>query len=54
MNSVFVDTAALIAMGDRGDRFHHQAVRIRDELKIARTDFVTTDAVILEFASYFS
>ena len=54
MNSVFVDTAALIAMGDKGDRFHHQALRVRDELKQSQIDFITTNAVILELASYFS
>ena len=39
MNSVFVDTAALIAMGDKGDRFHHQALRVRDELKQSQIVF---------------
>ena len=53
MKSVFVDTAALIAMGDKGDRFHVQALKIRENLRKAQKDFVTTDAVILELASYF-
>ncbi len=53
MKSVFVDTAALIAMGDKSDKFHHQALRIRDELNISRTDFVTSSAVVLELASYY-
>jgi len=51
---VFADTAALIALGDRGDSFHHQAIFVRDELKKNNRNFVTTDAVILELASYFS
>lgn len=54
MISVFVDTAALIAMGDKGDSFHHQSLTIRDELRKYQRDFVTTNAVILELASYFS
>ena len=54
MNSVFVDTTALIAMGDKGDQFHHQALRVRVELKQSQIDFITTNAVILELASYFS
>lgn len=54
MTPVFADTAALIALGDRGDNFHHQAIAVRDELRKYRRNFVTTDAVILELASYFS
>jgi len=41
-------------MGDKSDNFHHQALRIRDELKIFRADFVTSSAVVLELTSYFS
>lgn len=53
MKPVFVDTAALIAMGDIGDQFHYQAMMVREELKKSQKDFVTTNAVILELASYF-
>jgi predicted nucleic acid-binding protein len=53
MTSVFVDTAALIALGDKGDRFHHQALKVRDNLKRANRKLITTNAVILELASYF-
>lgn len=54
MKSVFVDTAALIALGDNNDRFHFQALEVRNELKKYHQKFVTTNAVILELASYFS
>jgi len=54
MMPVFADTAALIALGDRGDSFHYQAIAVRDELRKNHRNFVTTDAVILELASYFS
>ena len=54
MKPVFVDTAALIAMGDKGDLFHNQAMMVKDALKKSRRNFVTTNAVILELASYFS
>jgi len=33
MMPVFADTAALIALGDRGDSFHYQAIAVRDELR---------------------
>lgn len=54
MIPIFADTAALIALGDRGDSFHCQAMAVRDELKRNHRSFITTDAVILELASYFS
>ncbi|ODS30099.1 MAG: hypothetical protein SCARUB_04791 [Candidatus Scalindua rubra] len=54
MNTVFVDTAALIALGDKGDHFHSQAMQIRNDLRKSRSSFMTTNAVILELASYFS
>lgn len=51
MMPVFADTATLIALGDS---FHYQAIAVRDELRKNHRNFVTTDAVILELASYFS
>lgn len=54
MRTVFVDTAALIALGDKSDSFHQQALSVRDRLKKSRTVFATTNAVILELAGYFS
>jgi len=46
MKSVFVDTAALIALGDKGDGFHRKALIVRDEMKESQRNFVTTNAVI--------
>ncbi len=54
MKKVFVDTAALIAMGEKKDKFHEKALEVRDELKTSQSEFVTTNAVILELAGYFS
>jgi len=54
MKTVFTDTAALIALGDKSDRFHQQAVFVRNRLKKLRTYFITTNAVILELTGYFS
>ena len=54
MKPVFVDTSALIAIGNKRDAFHSQAVKIRTELKQSRRNFVITDAVLLEFGNAFS
>lgn len=54
MKPVFVDTSALIAMGNRRDTFHLQAVRIKDELKQTERNLVTTSAIVLEFGNAFS
>ncbi len=54
MKPVFVDTSALIAIGNRRYAFHSQAVKIRDELKQSDRNFVTTNAVLLEFGNAFS
>ncbi|MEE4358874.1 MAG: PIN domain-containing protein [Desulfococcaceae bacterium] len=54
MKPVFVDTSALIAIGNRRDSFHPQAVKVRNELKRSQRNFVTTDAVLLEFGNAFS
>jgi uncharacterized protein len=54
MKPVFVDTSALIAIGNRRDAFHWQAVKIRDELKQTGGNLITTNAVLLEFGNAFS
>lgn len=41
MKNVFVDTAALIAMGDKDDHFHQKALTIKNELKKSQKGFVT-------------
>ncbi|MEZ4525535.1 MAG: hypothetical protein R2941_06400 [Desulfobacterales bacterium] len=45
---VFVDTSALIAIGD-GMFFYCQAITVKDYLKKSKRDFVTTGAILLEF-----
>ena len=41
-------------MGSKNDSFHQQALKIREELKHSQTNFVTTNAIILEFGNAFS
>jgi predicted nucleic acid-binding protein len=54
MNSVFVDTAALIAIGNKDDQYHTEALKIYTDLSNERTIFFTTNAVIFEMANTFS
>ncbi len=54
MNQVFVDTSALIALGNTRDAFHQAAGRVNHDLLQQYYHFVTTSAVILEFANVFS
>ncbi len=54
MTSIFVDTAALIALGNARDQFHMQAARLLAELIAARRSFVTTSGVILELTNALS
>ena len=54
MKTIFVDTSALIAIGNKRDTFHLQAVRIREHLKQMKANLVTTNGVLLEFGNAFS
>ncbi|SJM91162.1 PilT-like protein [Crenothrix polyspora] len=54
MNSVFVDTAALIAIGNKQDFFHHAANQKQQALVKAQTHFISSDFVIAEFCNAFS
>lgn len=54
MKPVFVDTSALIAIGNRRDAFHWQAVKIRDKLRQSGRNLITTNAILLEFGNAFS
>ena len=54
MKPIFVDTSALIALGNKRDAFHEQAIAIKYTLQQAKRNFVTTNAVLLEFGSAFS
>lgn len=51
---VFVDTSALIAIGNRRDVFHCQALTVKEYLKRSKRDFATTSAILLEFGNAFS
>lgn len=50
---IFVDTSALIAIGNKRDIFHNQAVKIKDDLRLSNRNFVITSAIILEFGNAF-
>ena len=54
MKPIFVDTSALIALGNKKDSFHQQAIEIRNQLKSQNRNFITTNAVLLEFGNAFS
>lgn len=45
---IFVDTGAWIALSDKSDRFHDEAVDIYRSLKSIKEKFVTTDYIIDE------
>lgn len=54
MNNIFVDTAALIALGNKQDTFHHLARQRQQELVKNQTQFISSDFVIAEFCNAFS
>lgn len=54
MRQIFVDTAALVALGNKQDDWHDQAVAVSRQLTLAGCRFVTTDAVLLEVGNTFS
>jgi predicted nucleic acid-binding protein len=53
-NHVFVDTSALIAIGNKRDAFHAQAREVNDQLIQSNSFFVTSSAILLEFGNAFS
>jgi len=54
MKPVFVDTSALIAMGNKRDQFHHQAIELRNQFIGSKRDHITTSAVLMELGNAFS
>lgn len=54
MKTIFVDTAALIALGNKQDSFHHAASQKQQELVKNKTHFISSDFVIAEFCNAFS
>jgi hypothetical protein len=51
---VFVDTAYLVALTNASDRHHDQATSLAQAWDKQRRLFVTTDAVLLEYANFFA
>ena len=54
MKAIFVDTSALIAIGNKRDLFHARAVEMKARFKQEGRHFVTTSAVLLELGNAFS
>jgi len=54
MKTVFVNTSTLIAIGNKRDTFHFQAVKMSESLKQINANFVTTSGILLEFVNAFS
>jgi predicted nucleic acid-binding protein len=52
--TVFWDTAAFVALGNRDDALYQSAVAISQELAYAKALILTTDAVLTEVANTFS
>ena len=53
-NTVLVDTSALIALGNKADNHHIQAKVIKRQLQQNNYNFVTSNAILLEFGNAFS
>lgn len=54
MKTIYVDTAALVALGNKDDQWHEQAVQVSRQLTLTGCRFITTDAVLLEVGNTFS
>jgi len=54
MALIFVDTAALIALSNKQDNWHSQAVIVSRQLTLIGCHFITTDAILLEVGNTFS
>jgi uncharacterized protein len=54
LSLVFADTAFHVAVIDRRDNGHAAALSVAGALRAENTGFVTTDAVLVEFLTYFS
>ena len=52
--SVFIDTAYLVALSNASDRHHREAAALAESWNKERQSFVTTDAVMLEYANFFA
>jgi len=54
MKPVFVDTSAFIAMGNKRDQFHRQAIEWRNQFIRSKRAHITTSAVLMELGNAFS
>ncbi len=54
MKPVFVDTSALIALGNQRDLFHVKAHEVKSVYVEAKRKFITTSLVVVEFCNTFS
>ncbi len=54
MNRVFLDTAGILAMSNRRDSFHENAVRINQYLEEIHVRFVITDFIVVEVCNSLS
>ncbi|MDM8564858.1 PIN domain-containing protein [Candidatus Halobeggiatoa sp. HSG11] len=54
MKPIFVDTSALIVIGNKNDDFHKQAVIIQKKLLQTNNRFLITNAIVLELLNSFS
>jgi predicted nucleic acid-binding protein len=54
MRRVFVDTVALIALGNQRDDLHKQTREIQKQFAITPVQFITTNLIIAEFCNAFS
>lgn len=54
MKRIFADTSALIAIGNKDDEFHREAVRLQKGFLKTKQPIVTTSGVILELFNTFS
>lgn len=54
MKPVFVDTSAFIAMGNKRDQSHRQAIELRNQFIKLKRAHITTSAVLMELGNAFS
>ncbi|MCI0494404.1 PIN domain-containing protein [candidate division KSB1 bacterium] len=54
MKPVFVDTSALIAMCNKRDQFHQQAIELRNQFIRSKRAHITTSALLMELGNAFS
>lgn len=54
MKPVFFDTSAFIAMGNKRDQFHGQAIKLRNQFIRSKRAHITTSAVLMELGNAFS